>query len=307
MTLSALAVLAITSLVAATVNGALGYGYSSISVPIALLVTAARVLNPALVIIEVAINLYALFWNRRAARRVVGRVTALSLGLVPGVIVGALLLGTIEPSRMKLIVFSALLPLILLQASGRRWPVRNERRAAVPLGLGVGVIYGATTISGPPLALFWNNQGLAKDDFKVALAIVRSIESVCALLAYSYLGLVTRDSVTILPWLVPGVVLGLPLGHVLIRRIGVETFRRICMSFDAYIVAFGLARMLDTAGVAAAAAYGLLVVVAIIDAGLLWTFFRNPPAPALLALPSPPPGEPRRAVPGAQRTARTGR
>jgi len=94
---------------------------------------------------------------------------------------------------------------------------------------------------------------------------------------------------------------------VLIRRIGVETFRRICMSFDAYIVAFGLARMLDTAGVAAAAAYGLLVVVAIIDAGLLWTFFRKPPVPALLASPSPPPGEPRRAAPGARRTARTGR
>ena len=50
-------VLAITSLGAATVNGALGYGYSSISVPIALLVVAGRVLNPALVVIEVAINL----------------------------------------------------------------------------------------------------------------------------------------------------------------------------------------------------------------------------------------------------------
>ena len=57
-----------TSLGAATVNGALGYGYSSISVPIALLVVAGRVLNPALVIVEVAINLYALFWNRRADR-----------------------------------------------------------------------------------------------------------------------------------------------------------------------------------------------------------------------------------------------
>jgi len=223
------------------------------------------------------------------------------------VIAGALLLGRVEPGTMKLIVFSLLLPLILLQASGRRWPIRRERRAAVPLGAGVGVVYGLTTISGPPLALFWNNQGFAKEDFKVALAIVRSIESVCALLAYAYLGLLTSESAAILPWIVPGVLIGFPLGHVLIQRIGVETFRRICMSFDAYIVAFGLARMLDTAGVAAAAAYGLLVVVAIIDAGLLWTFFRNPPAPALLASPSPPPGEPRRAAPGAQRTARTGR
>src|SRR5690242_12023577 len=103
MTGSALAVLAITSLVAATVNGALGYGYSSISVPVALLVTIGRVLNPAIVIVEVAINLYSLFWNRRAARRVIRRVVALSLGLIPGVIAGALLLGRVSPSHARLV------------------------------------------------------------------------------------------------------------------------------------------------------------------------------------------------------------
>ena len=42
---------------AAIVNGALGYGFSSITVPIALLFLTNRVLNPALVPIEVALNL----------------------------------------------------------------------------------------------------------------------------------------------------------------------------------------------------------------------------------------------------------
>src|SRR5580765_2671571 len=111
--MSALVVLALTSVVAATVNGALGYGYSSISVPIALLVTVGRVLNPALVIVEVAINLYALYWNRHTAGRVIRRVIPLAIGLVPGVIAGALLLGRVAPTDMKLIVFSVLLPLIL--------------------------------------------------------------------------------------------------------------------------------------------------------------------------------------------------
>src|SRR5205823_8551057 len=98
MTLAALLILAVTSFGAATVNGALGYGYSSISVPIALLVVAGRVLSPALVIIEVVINLYALWWNRRAATRVLHRVWPLAIGLVPGVIGGALLLDHITPA-----------------------------------------------------------------------------------------------------------------------------------------------------------------------------------------------------------------
>lgn len=275
MTLAALLVLAFTSLGAATVNGALGYGYSSISVPIALLVVASRVLSPALVVIEVVINLYALYWNRRAARKVLHRVWPLAIGLVPGVIGGALLLGHVAPSTIKLSAYLVLLPLILVQASGLRWPVRNERRAALPLGAGVGVLYGVTTISGPPLALFWNNQGLTRDELKVGLAVVRSIESVCALIAYAYLGLLTRDSADLLPWIAPGVLIGVPIGHALVQRVGVEAFRRVCMSFDAYLVSFGLARTLSELGIAPGLAYLLMVATSIIDTRLLIGYFRS--------------------------------
>jgi uncharacterized protein len=270
-----LLVLAVTSLGAATVNGALGYGYSSISVPIALLVVAGRVLNPALVIVEVAINLYALFWNRRSIRRVLPRVIPLALGLIPGVVVGSLLLGRVAPASAKLVVYLILLPLILIQASGRRWPIRGERTASLPLGAGVGILYGLTTISGPPLALFWNNQGLAKEDFKVGLAVVRTIESLCALITYASLGLLTRESSSLLPYIVPGVLLGFPIGHALIKRVSTETFRRVCMSFDAYLVSFGLSRTLIEFGIAPGVAYQLLVATAIVDTSLLWTFFRG--------------------------------
>ena len=276
MSTATIVVLAVTSLGAATVNGALGYGYSSISVPIALLVIAGRVLNPALVVVEVAINLYALWWNRAAASRVLARVLPLATGLVPGVIAGALLLGEVAPSSVKLAVYAALLPLILIQASGKRFHLRNERTAALPIGAGVGLLYGLTTISGPPLALFLNNQGLAKEDFKVALAVIRTIESVCALAAYAWLGLLTKQSAGVLPWIVPGVVIGFPVGHMLIGRIGVETFRRVCMSFDAYLVAFGLSRTLIEHGIAPGVAYQLLLATAIVDTSLLVTFFRTP-------------------------------
>jgi uncharacterized membrane protein YfcA len=270
-----LIVLGLTSLLAATVNGALGYGYSSISVPIALLVVAGRILNPALVIVEVVINLYALWWNRASARAMWPRVAPLSVGLVPGVIVGALLLGTVAPGDAKLVVYALLLPLILIQASGKRWPIRNERRASLPLGAGVGLLYGLTTISGPPLALFWNNQGLDRNELRVGLAVVRSIESVCALIAYASLGLLTHESAGILPWIAPGVLLGFPIGHALARTIGVETFRRVCMSFDAYLVSFGLAHTLTTFGIDPSFAYQAMVVTALVDGRLLWAFFRS--------------------------------
>jgi uncharacterized membrane protein YfcA len=282
MGLSALLVLAVTSFTAATVNGALGYGYSSISVPIALLVTVGRVLNPALVIVEVGINLYALFWNRRNASRVIRRVIPLAIGLVPGVIAGALLLGRVEPTTMKLIVFSVLLPLILLQASGRRWPIRRERRAAVPLGAGVGVIYGMTTISGPPLAILFNNQGLVKNEFRAGLALIRVAESSLTAIVYFYLGLFVAESSRLLTVIVPSVLIGIPLGAYVIRRLDAETFRRICMSFDAWVVGFGLSRVLvDLKLMASPWAYSVMAITILIDTYLLFIFFRRRRAPAL--------------------------
>ena len=42
--------------IAAIINGALGYGFSSITVPLALLFLSNRVLTPAMVMVEVVLN-----------------------------------------------------------------------------------------------------------------------------------------------------------------------------------------------------------------------------------------------------------
>src|SRR5437764_485981 len=52
------------ALLAAFVNGALGYGFSSLTVPLALVFYTNRILNPAVIVIEVFLNLYVLFINR---------------------------------------------------------------------------------------------------------------------------------------------------------------------------------------------------------------------------------------------------
>src|SRR5262245_16041020 len=146
----ALALAAIT-LGAAVVNGALGYGFSSITVPLALLFMSNRVLNPALIIIEVPLNAYVLWVNRDGVPAVWRRVAPMIVGLVPGVMLGTMMLSSVSPDWLKLYTFVVLLPLILLQAAGIRRPIQSERAAALVFGTGVGVLYSVTTISGPPL------------------------------------------------------------------------------------------------------------------------------------------------------------
>src|SRR5688572_23917214 len=132
---------------AAIVNGALGYGFSSITVPVALLFMTNRVLNPALVLIEVVLNAYVLWVNRHAVPAIWRRVFPIIVGLAPGVIVGTLIVTSVSPEWLKFGTFAILLPLILMQAAGWRRPIRSERSAGLVFGSGLGVLYSVTTIS----------------------------------------------------------------------------------------------------------------------------------------------------------------
>jgi uncharacterized protein len=233
-----LIVLVLITFVAATVNGALGYGFSSITVPIALLFYTNRILNPALVLVELVINGYVLLMNRKSIPNIWWRVAPILIGLVIGVAIGSYILSLVHPAWVKFVTYFMLLPLILLQAAGIRKPIQAEKAIAIPFGVGIGTLYSVTTISGPPLALLFNNQGYAKQDFRAALGVIRVGEGVLTGIAYYFIGLYSYDSLAMIPYIVPSVLLGIPLGYYLIRWMDPETFRRICMAFDAVIVAF---------------------------------------------------------------------
>src|SRR5690242_21704414 len=95
---TAVIVLAGIALFAAFVNGALGYGFSSLAVPVPLVFYANRVLNPAVVLIEVFINFYVLLINLSGARAVWKRVVPILTGLLPGMKRGLALASSIHRS-----------------------------------------------------------------------------------------------------------------------------------------------------------------------------------------------------------------
>jgi hypothetical protein len=268
---------------AAFVNGALGYGFSSLTVPVALVFYTNRILNPALVLIEVLINLYVLFINRASVPAVWKRVYPILIGLLPGIALGSYLLASLHPGWIKFVTYSVLLPLILIQAAGIRRPIRSERAIGLPFGAGLGFLYSVTTVSGPPLAILFNNQGLVKREFRAGLGLIRVAESTLTAAVYYHLGLFSAESQNIFAMIIPGVFIGIPLGAYLIRRLDAETFRRICMSFDAWVVGFGLSRVLiDLKLLGSPWAYSVMVLAIVVDGYLLYVFFTTR-RPATLA------------------------
>lgn len=245
MTEGTLLFLAGIALLAGLVNGVLGHGFSSLLVPPALLVVASRVLNPVLVIVEVVLNLGSLVANRRHIKAVLPELRPSLLGLVPGTLVGALLVALLPVLSLKLATYCVLFPLVLLQASGFRWEKLALPGARLPFGFATGAVYGATTISGPMLSLYFHNAKASGTSYRTSVSLLRVTESVLTAGLYLLLGLYTRDTFEVAKWLAPAGLLGLGLGLLLARVVREKTFQRFCITFNVFALGIGFARLLE--------------------------------------------------------------
>jgi len=274
--------LALLALGAALVNGAVGYGFSSIVTPVALLWYSNRVLNPAIVLVEVAVNLALVVRERRFVRSTWPHARPIVWTLLPGVLLGTLGLTYLAVNDVKLVVYAALLPLVIAQLWGFRRPIRNHDRGGAVVGSGIGFLYALTTISGPPLALFLRNQGLSKNEFRCTIAQVRLAESTLTLATYSVFtglfsaNLVSLPALGLLPYLVVPVVIGIPVGTLFLTKISPESFRRVVMAVDGIIVSYGLTRIVAGIGwISSTTAYEVMVALFAGIAIVAWRSLRS--------------------------------
>ncbi len=293
--------LALIAIGAAVVNGAVGYGFSSIVTPLGVLWFSNKLLNPALVTVELAVNITLLLRERRFIAGTWGRARSVVSTMFPGVVLGTAGLAFLAVNDVKLALYLFLLPLVAVQLWGFRRPLKDERRGGLLLGPGIGFLYALTTISGPPLALFFRNQGLTKDEFRCTVAQVRVAESGLTLgtyLAFTQFlgaGILTIPSLSLLPFLVIPVLVGVPIGTLLTRSVSREFFSRFVMAVDGVIVSYGLSQVavrlqwlsVELSYLLLAVLLGLVVLLA------AWSLRRfdirfTEPAP----LPMDPPGDP---------------
>lgn len=241
--------LAAIALAGSIVNGVLGHGFSTLSVPLALVLVAQRLLNPVLVLLEVFLNGGSFLVSRRHFPAVWKRVRIFAFALLPGVVLGALALRFALPSSLRLFTYLLLFPLVLFQAFGpklSRGAWSAERKQALPFGLATGAIYGLTTVSGPVLSVYFHQHDYGKQEYRAAISFLRLVESVATALAYLALGLFSRGTLLATLPLVPLVLLGLGLGALLLRWLSQDAFRHFCIVFNSFAVSFGLAKLLGS-------------------------------------------------------------
>ncbi len=244
LTLNQWILLALIALAGAFVNGVLGHGFSTLSVPLALLVVVQRLLNPVLVLLEVILNSGSFILSFREFPKVRAKVLPFAYALLPGVVLGALVLKFAPTSSLRLFTYGLLLPLVLFQAFGRQRAEIAAGKEAAPFGFVTGVIYGLTTVSGPILSVYFHRQRYPKSEYRAAISFLRLVESVMTALVYLALGLFSKQIVKAAFPLIPVVLLGLWLGGRALQWLSEGAFRNGCIVFNSFAVSFGLSRAL---------------------------------------------------------------
>ena len=233
----------ITTFIAAFVTGAMGYGFSSMTVPVGLLWYTSRVLNPTLIFLEIGMNLYNLFLNRSDFLSLFKKLRPLLFGMIPTLFLGSYFLRSMESENSKMLIYSILILLVILRGFGINRRFMNSPTKGFFLGGFLGIIYSLTTISGPPLSLALKNEKLSRKDFMASMGLIRSIESLLALATYAALGLLTVESWNLFWAVLPVVALGLLLGSLTLRKIDSEVFRRLSVSVDVVLVGLTFNRL----------------------------------------------------------------
>ncbi|HLC42080.1 MAG TPA: sulfite exporter TauE/SafE family protein [Methylomirabilota bacterium] len=213
---------------AGLVKGVTGFGLPLFATPILAGLFGAR---QAVVIMSIPAFLsnLAVLYSCRRDLLVVRELSDVMIAGAVGVVVGDLLLATLDQNLLALVIAGVVL---FFLARADRLLGNNPRTHGVKLmgpligGLS-GLLLGGTSIAGPLLALYLHSKRLPPREFVASLTVVIQVFATVQLIGFWQLGLYNRSSVAVgLLSLLPAL-LAVAIGVRVRGRVNTETFRTV--------------------------------------------------------------------------------
>jgi uncharacterized membrane protein YfcA len=218
---------AVAALLGASVQSATGFGFALVLSPALFAVLDPYEAVGALLVLGFALNLLVLYDGRRPVPVRWGALAPLLIAALPGLAAGVALLEVLPKAVLQVAVGAAVLAAggwqLRRRVAGRQSPVaRSEprRRVGALVGLTSGALTTSISVSGPPIVLWLESQGLGPAELRATLAaafLVLNAVGAGALLAAGGVGQAVPLDV-LLPLLALIVV-----GHL----VGARAFRRL--------------------------------------------------------------------------------
>ncbi len=224
------ALVLIIVLFSSAVKGALGFGFPLIAVPLTANLIGART-AVVLIAIPVVFSNFLILVRGGGSAEELRRFGGLLVGVVAGTVVGAQLLGRLDPGVVSLIVGIAAVLLAVLSWGNLMPPIspKAHQVAGPMVGVAAGVLGGATGIYAPLIAAYVHALQVDKRAFVYWLTAAFFLGGVAQVISYWRLGLYNWTLVTYAVATFVPVVLGTWLGFWIQDRLPVTLFRRLVL------------------------------------------------------------------------------
>jgi len=222
-----IAVIAAVVVVAAALQGSIGFGLGMLVAPVVAVIDPTVL--PGIVIIIAIVVTAIVAIRERSSLDLSGAGWAL-VGRVPGSIAGAWLVSVLPASGLAWSV--ALVVLVGVGLSLTGWSPLPTRASLITAGAASGVMGTATSIGGAPMALIWQrSEGPRLRGTMAAFFLVGSLISLALLIAF---GTITPATLSLALWLLPAALAGYALSRFTNRLLTRRRLRAAALAASAF-------------------------------------------------------------------------
>jgi uncharacterized membrane protein YfcA len=230
-------------LLAGFLRGLTGFGFALVAVPILSTLVEPRIVVPTILIHGTITSLPLIFHARHEVQPT--HIWPLMAGAIVGAPFGSYLLLVLDADTLRLLIGIVAFGFALVFAAGFSRKIQNERLAFVPVGFLSGLLNGSSSLAGPPVILFFANQGIPPMVFRANILALFFATNIATIIAFIVGGLFSVDAFLLSLALGPSLVIGTYLGARYARSVNVRLFRGVALSV---VMGSGIIAIVDGSG-----------------------------------------------------------
>jgi len=208
-------------------QGLTGFGFALVSVPIMVILLSPKIVVPIVLMQSILINLIILLEARKWVN--LKRIWPLMIAGIVGIPLGTYLLIVLDVGILRVFIGAVLIPFAIASFMGFKKQIKNEKLAFAPVGFISGLLGASTTLAGPPVILFFVNQGVEKQTFRANLVAYFMVLSLATISAFTLGGVITTEVIKYAIWFLPATIFGAIIGIKLAYKVDEKLFRNIAL------------------------------------------------------------------------------
>jgi len=213
---------------AGLITGITAFGFALVAIPLLILFFDPKVAVPIVTISSTLTGMYLFFELRNMMQ--IKKIIPLIIGGIIGLPFGVYILAVLDKDILKISVGALITVFAFLLALGIKREIKSEKYASVLVGMLSGLLKGSTSLSGPPLVLFFINQDQEKEVFRANLTGYFMIMGTLAVIALAIGKLVSLNVLEYSAWLVVPTIFGTWFGSKICPRVNPVLFRTLSLA-----------------------------------------------------------------------------